>query len=185
MAAVIAAFHRIRKEKEFRVHPFHQTLTDEELRARYRFGRAGIDFLCQLLGDGIRRATARNCSLSVEEQICITLRYLASGAFMQVVGDTFGRDKATVCRVVHCVTDVIISKSDEFVRWPNQAELAKSKEEFKAIAGFPCVVGLVDGTHVRVIKPSHDQERGFMNRKGFPSINTMAVCDDKGTETTT
>ncbi|XP_052761808.1 putative nuclease HARBI1 [Mya arenaria] len=67
-----------------------------------------------------------------------------------------------------------------FIRWPDQAEQDRTKAAFRDVAGFPCVIGLIDGTHVRVMKPSNEQERGFINRKGFPSINVMAVCDEKG-----
>ncbi|XP_052761807.1 putative nuclease HARBI1 [Mya arenaria] len=178
MAAVVAALNRVRKEKNIRAHNLHLSFT--ELRERYRFGMDGIRFLCELLGEDICRTTSRNCSLSVEEQVCITLRYLASGAFMQVVGDTFGRDKATVSRVIHCVADLIAGKSEIFIRWPDQAEQDRTKAAFRDVAGFPCVIGLIDGTHVRVMKPSKEQERGFINRKGFPSINVMAVCDETG-----
>ncbi|XP_052809183.1 putative nuclease HARBI1 [Mya arenaria] len=90
------------------------------------------------------------------------------------------RDKATVCRVIHCVADLIASKSDMFIRWPDQAEQDRTKAAFRDVAGFPCVIGLIDGTHVRVMKPSKEQERRFINRKGFPSINMMAVCDETG-----
>ncbi|XP_052761989.1 uncharacterized protein LOC128204627 [Mya arenaria] len=110
--------------------------------------------------------------MSVEEQVCITLRYLASCAFMQVVDDTFGRDKATVCRVIHCGADLIASKSEMLIRLPDQAEQDRTKAAFRDVAGFPCVIGLIDGTHVRVIKPSKEQERGFINRK-FMSINAI------------
>ncbi|XP_052799495.1 putative nuclease HARBI1 [Mya arenaria] len=57
--------------------------------------------------------------------------------------------------------------------------MRRVKSEFSNIAGFPGVIGCVDGSLVRLIKPSPDQERGFINRKGFPSINVMAVCDAK------
>lgn len=42
------------------------------------------------------------------------------------------------------------------------------------IAGFPGVVGVIDGTHVRIIAPSED-EAVFVNRKNFHSINVQIV----------
>lgn len=42
------------------------------------------------------------------------------------------------------------------------------------IAGFPGVVDVIDGTHVRIIAPSED-EAVFMNRKRFHSINVQIV----------
>ncbi|XP_048039240.1 putative nuclease HARBI1 [Megalobrama amblycephala] len=45
-----------------------------------------------------------------------------------------------------------------------------------AIAGLPGVVGVIDGTHVRIIAPSED-EHAYVNRKKIHSINTQIVFD--------
>jgi len=64
--------------------------TDEELRERYRFGRESIMFLSDLVRNDLERETRRNHALTVEQQVMITLRFLASGSFLQVIGDTLG-----------------------------------------------------------------------------------------------
>ena len=46
------------------------------------------------------------------------------------------------------------------------------------IAGFPCVIGCVDGTHIRLQAPSQN-EPNYVNRKKFHSINVQVICDDK------
>ncbi|CAC5361720.1 HARBI1 [Mytilus coruscus] len=104
MAALdLALFHVPvqRKERTFRSkEELTLDYTDTELRARYRFGREGILFLSNLVRDKLTRQTNRNLALSVEQQIMVTLRFLASGSFLQVIGDTLGLDKSTVSRVV-------------------------------------------------------------------------------------
>ncbi|XP_052799504.1 putative nuclease HARBI1 [Mya arenaria] len=177
LAAVIGCLVNIpRKNREFRVINLNESLNDEELRRRFRFGRIGIVYLADLLREDLARETDRSCSLSVEEQVCIALRYYASGSFMQVVGDTHGRHKSTVCRVVDKVTKEIVKRYKQYIKWPvDEATMRRVKSEFSNIAGFPGVIGCVDGSLVRLIKPSPDQERGFINRKGFPSINVMAL----------
>ncbi|XP_048879280.1 putative nuclease HARBI1 [Brienomyrus brachyistius] len=42
------------------------------------------------------------------------------------------------------------------------------------IAGFPGVVGVIDGTHICIITPSENEDV-FVNRKRFHSINTQLV----------
>ncbi|XP_052818457.1 putative nuclease HARBI1 [Mya arenaria] len=182
MAAIIGCLVNIpRKNREFRVINLNENLNDEELRRKFRFGRRGIEYLADLLREDLARETDRSCSLSVEEQVCIALRYYASGSCMQVVGDTHGRHKSIVCRVVDKVTKEIVKRHKQYIKWPvDEATKRRVKSDFSNIAGFPGVIGCVDGSHVRLIKPSPDQERGFINRKGFPSINVMAVCDAKG-----
>ena len=45
-----------------------------------------------------------------------------------------------------------------------------------AIAGMPGVVGVIDGTHIKIIAPSNDKD-AFVNRKKVHSINTQIVFD--------
>ena len=46
-------------------------------------------FLSDLVRNDPERETRRNHALTVEQQVMITLRFLASGSFLQVIGDTF------------------------------------------------------------------------------------------------
>ena len=79
--------------------------SEEELRSRYRFGREGINFIVELLSQEIAPSTKRSHSLSVTEQVLATFRLLASGSFLEVIGDTFlSYNKSTVCRFVRRVT---------------------------------------------------------------------------------
>jgi len=74
-----------RKERVYRHqnNPF-DSLTDGELYGRYRFDRVGIDYLEELIGDNISRATKRSNALTERQQICTALRFFASGSFQEV-----------------------------------------------------------------------------------------------------
>lgn len=50
--------------------------------------------------------------------------------------------------------------------------------DFFNIAGFPNVIGAIDGTHIGIQAPS-THEPLFVNRKGYHSINVQAICDAK------
>ena len=158
-----------------------QYYTDSELRERYRFGRQAIAFIVTLVKDEISPPTKRSCSVPATKQVLITLRFLATGSFLQVIGDTFaGLDKSTVSRVVRRVTMAIARRLDEFVKFPQtREEKDEIKQGFYDIGGFPCVIGCVDGTHVRIISPA-ESEWDFVNRKGYHSINVQGICDQKG-----
>lgn len=43
--------------------------------------------------------------------------------------------------------------------------------------GFPCVVGLIDGTHISIRAPMEEPE-AYINRKKFHSINVQIICDE-------
>ena len=55
-----------RKEKVYRVTVCHLTnLTDDELRARYRFGQDSINFIANLLREDLVRTTNKATGLTV------------------------------------------------------------------------------------------------------------------------
>ncbi|XP_046575474.1 putative nuclease HARBI1 [Haliotis rubra] len=112
-------------------------------------------------------------------QVLVTLRFLASVSFLQVVGDTVGLDKSTFSRTVDRVCDALVRKWHQFIKWPSVQEKDKIKKGVFEIGGFPNVIGCIDGTHVRIQAPTQD-EPAYVNRKGWHSINVQAVCDDKG-----
>ena len=45
-------------------------------------------------------------------------------------------------------------------------------EKFYLMAGFPGVLGCIDGTHVKIIAPT-DLEGMYVNRKNYHSINVQ------------
>ena len=116
----------------------------------------------------------------VEQQIMIALRFYGSGAQLQVVGDTLGFDKSTISRVVDSVTDALVARKDQHIKWPMEIHrLNTIKEGFYKKAHFPNVIGCVAGTHVRIQGPTED-EPSYVNRKGYHSINVQGICDDNG-----
>ena len=174
-----------RKERVYRreIDPF-ECYSERELRSRYRFGREGLEFIVDLLADEISPSTRRSHSLSAEEQVLITLRFLASGSFLEVIGDTFGSyDKSTVSRVVRRVTQALAAKVNDFIKFPaTRAERDEIKQGMFKVGGFPCTIGCIDGTHVRIKSPSQN-ESDCVNRKGFHSINVQAICNHEGKTT--
>ena len=155
--------------------------SDEELRRRYCFGRQTIRYITRLAEDEIRPATNRTHPVSATKQVLITLRYLASGSFQQVTGDTIaGLDKSTVSRIIRRVTVALSRRINQFIKFPEtQEERDVIKQGLYDIANFPCAIGIVDGSHIRIQSPT-DNEWDFVNRKRYHSINVQGICDHKG-----
>lgn len=170
-----------RRERRYRPRGLNIVgLHDSELRARYRFGRNSINYITNLLHEDLVRDTYRGHALEPKQQVLIALRFFATGSFLQVIGDTFGVDKSTVSRVVRDVSLALNRMQHRFIKWPSNEEVNLIKNNFFLQAGFPCVIGCVDCTHVRIQAP-HENENNYVNRKRYHSINVQGICDHEGT----
>lgn len=66
----------------------------------------------------------------------------------------------------------------KYVNLPCGIEVDVVEAGFFKVAGFPGVVGAVDGTLIAIPRP-HDFE-GWYCRKGFTAVNVQAVVDHLG-----
>ena len=156
-----------------------EIFSDSHLRDRYRFSRAGILYITNLIAPEIEHATRRNCALLPYQQVLIALQYYATGTFHYVVGDPLQVSQSTACRVIRRVTNALSGKINDFVKFPNNNNSVKVKDGFYRLRGFLGVIGCVDGTHIWIIGP-HEHEADYVNRKGYHSINVQVICDHKG-----
>ncbi|XP_060588934.1 putative nuclease HARBI1 [Ruditapes philippinarum] len=155
------------------------TMPNLEVLNRYRLDKGGIRYLEQLLYNKIQPLARRNNSLSVRDKILVTLRYLATGPIQLNDADIHGVSQPTVSRVVTEVVSALSSPDivGQFIKFPcTREELIKNQQEFYGIAKFPKVVGVIDGTHIRIQAPANNEEL-YVNRKGFHSLNVQLAFD--------
>ncbi|XP_062602285.1 putative nuclease HARBI1 [Saccostrea cucullata] len=150
--------------------------TEEELFERYRFRRPTIIFIHNLVNGIVEHHTKRSLALPGILQLLIFLRFVATGAFHQVVGDTVHVSKSTAGRCIRRVASALLSIAAAFISFPTGQDATNVKRKFHAIAGFPGVLGCVDGTFIRIQTPT-ENEPDYINRKGYHSLNVMMTCD--------
>ena len=69
-------------------------------------------------------------------------RFFPTGAFYHAVGDMHGPSKATVCRVVRKVANLINQQLRGAIKWPTtHLEHANESRGFYDMAGVPDVIG--------------------------------------------
>ena len=117
--------------------------------------------------------------MPAKNQLLITLRYYATGSFQLTDGDIFGVDQSTVNRIVHKISRAIAKLSSSFICFPTEREQEIQKVQFYDIARFPGIIGLIDGTHIRIEKPSTTHSELYRNRKSYFSINTQVMMDSQ------
>lgn len=154
-------------------------LTDAEFRNRFRLHRDDFLRLHDILFLRLMPQSARQNSVTVTDQLLITLRFYATGNFQTTNGDLFGRHQSTVSRIVRRVTNVICSGlKREFISIPNgQREMNQLKEGFRNIVNpaIPDVWGAIDCTHVKITSPGGPDAELYRNRKSYFSINVQTV----------
>ncbi|GFX47478.1 putative nuclease HARBI1 [Trichonephila clavipes] len=87
------------------------------------------------------------------------------------IADLFDVSQPTVCRVVHRVSEAIASLLPDFIHLP------VNREECKRIAGFPKVIGALDGTFVRIVSPGGEDAERFRCRKNYFALNVQTIVD--------
>ena len=149
------------------------------LMKRYRLNREGIKLVVELVRDAITSPTNRNNPISPEIKCLATLRYLATGKMQLCNADDLGISQPSVSRAINQTINALSRPHiiQQFIRFPLDIQhLHRIKANFMAIAGNPGVVGAIDGTHIKIIAPSKDEDM-FVNRKKVHSINTQVVFD--------
>ena len=142
MAEVVAANRvlerSLRRQCVFidRLNPLEILRSEENVKARYRFQRATIYSILRLIFDDIVRPTRRSMALPPLVVLCAALRFYASGSFYMVLGDCMFICPASLCRCVETVTEALIKKSSQFIKWPTTNDALESlKQRFYDIAG--------------------------------------------------
>ncbi|XP_063734541.1 putative nuclease HARBI1 [Eleginops maclovinus] len=167
----------LRRARVFRDRQNPLAYPDDVLHERYRFSAEGIRYLCQLLEADVSNVTRRSQALTIEQMLCLSLRYFASGQYMYSIGDAENLSKNTVCRVIRKVVLALTKLVDAFVVFPGHLPARQIKEGFYAIAGFPRVIGAIDCMHIPISAPLGEHERDFVNRKSKHTINVQMTCD--------
>lgn len=87
--------------------------------------------------------------------------------------------QSAVCNTITRVTKALLKHRGVFIRFPqSDHDLVRVKQGFYEMRGVPNVIGLVDGTHVPIRRPTRGPEEPlYVCRKGGHSINVQIICD--------
>lgn len=95
----------------------------------------------------------RNHAIPPLHRLLITLRFFATGDMAMSSGDFVGVSPAAAAYIISDVTLAIVSLRRIYIKMPTQAEQAAVISKFYGMARFPRVIGVVDGTHIRIRSP--------------------------------
>ena len=140
-----------------------------------------LEHLLKMVGPVIQKEdTTFRKSISAEQRLVITLRFLATGVAQQSLSFEYRVGKSTVCNIISETSKAIYEcLKEEYLKAPSKKEewLSISKD-FEDIWNLPHCLGAMDGKHVRLQCPKLSGSN-YYNYKGFYSIVLLAICDAK------
>ena len=80
----------------------------------------------------IELSLPRKGSLTPVLQVCLALRFCATGSFQSVVGELIGVDQSTVYRTITRVTDALMLHVRDWTKMPTQAKANRQEQMFYA-----------------------------------------------------
>ncbi|XP_049308863.1 putative nuclease HARBI1 isoform X2 [Bactrocera dorsalis] len=154
-------------------------MNDGLFKKNFRLNKDAFKYVLDAFAEETTASTLS--SLSPLNIVVSALRFFAEGSYQHGVGadHNVGMAQSTVSKWLSNFLEIMQQKlCPQWIKY-EQSEIEKqeAKQNFFTKAGFPGVIMCVDGTHIKLIKPSNEPFL-YYNRKGFYSINAM-VCDHK------
>lgn len=106
------------------------------------------------------------------------MRFYATGATSQVIGDTHGISKSSVVNIIHEVSYLICLRlKNRFIRMPTtEMGILRLKAQYYQLANFPLCIACTDGTQIECQSFGGSEAETYRNRKDYFSINTQVTC---------
>lgn len=143
-----------------------------------RIDKLTLDYIVAKVKPPLEKFSRFRATISVEEKVIITLRFLATGETFESLQFQFLVAANTISGIVKNTCKAIIR-----ILGPIHLRTPSTEEEWTRIAkGFgdrwnhPNCIGCLDGKHVAIKRPP-DAGSAYFNYKHFHSIVLMAICD--------
>ncbi|CAK1592720.1 unnamed protein product [Parnassius mnemosyne] len=126
-----------------------------------------------------KKTTNYRCTITAEERLTVTLRFLITGCSFKNLSFNFRMGISTVHSIIHETIRVICDVLMPIVmQMPDEEMWEKVSRDFFNIWNFPNCLGAIDGKHVNIQAPDNSGSL-YNNYKNFFSTVLLAVVDAK------
>lgn len=154
-------------------------LPESAFRENFRMTRGTFRYILNVCESMRRLDTNMRKAIPLHKRVAIAIYRLATSAEERTVANVFGVSRSSVNLIVKEFCEVVVRLLEpRYVRMPKAHELAEHLRQFEAVAGFPQVVGALDGCHIEVCPPS-EHAVDYHNYKGWYSTILLAVADHR------
>lgn len=115
--------------------------------------------------------------LSVEKQVAIALRRLASGESQVSVGASFGVGQSTVSQVTWRFIEALEERATHHLNWPDCNRMQEIKFGFEASYGLPNCCGALDATHIMMTLPAVETSYDWCDQEKNYSMLFQGIVD--------
>ncbi|KAJ3669911.1 hypothetical protein LUZ60_010235 [Juncus effusus] len=156
---------------------------DEAFRFFFRVSKRTFEYICSLVReDLISRPPSGLINiegrlLSVEKQVAIAMRRLASGDSQVSVGAAFGVGQSTVSQVTWRFIESMEDRSKHHLKWPDPSELEQIKSQFESKFGIPNCCGAIDTTHIIMTLPAVESSEDWFDTERNYSMFLQGIVD--------
>ncbi|XP_057508400.1 protein ANTAGONIST OF LIKE HETEROCHROMATIN PROTEIN 1-like [Actinidia eriantha] len=162
-------------------------ISDEEEGFKYffRVSKKTFDYICSLVRlDLVSRPPSGLINiegrlLSVEKQVAIALRRLASGESQVSVGASFGVGQSTVSQVTWRFIEALEERAKHHLKWPDSNKMQEIKSKFEASFGLPNCCGAIDATHIVMTLPAVETSDDWCDQEKNYSMFLQVIVDDE------
>ncbi|XP_039313249.1 putative nuclease HARBI1 [Solenopsis invicta] len=113
--------------------------------------------------------------ISAKLSFLLFLWFMSNTEPLRTISDRFDISISSVFRILRRVQNWLLTKMNDTIRWPQEDYIAV-REGFRVKKGINNVIGAIDGTAIRIEKPSIN-EKDYSNRKKYFSITLQGVVD--------
>jgi len=156
-------------------------MSDHTFKSHFRMEKSTFSLITNTLKPHLfEDLQHRGGPIPIEKICAISIWKLASGQSYRTVAALFSVGRTTAWRCVHIFCNLVKTNlTPTCIRWPlTLEEWTATKNRFKTKkAQFTDCVGAIDGCHIPIRGPPGDPLNSYINKKGWHSINVMAVCD--------
>ncbi|KAJ8626988.1 hypothetical protein MRB53_020295 [Persea americana] len=158
---------------------------EEVFKHFFRVSKKTFDYICSLVRqDLVSRPPSGLINiegrlLSVEKQVAIALRRLASGESQVSVGCSFGVGQSTVSQVTWRFIESMEERAKHHLKWPEASKVEEIKEKFETAFGLPCCCGAIDATHIIMTLPAVETSDDWCDKERNYSMFLQGIVDNE------
>ncbi|KAK6141361.1 hypothetical protein DH2020_024911 [Rehmannia glutinosa] len=156
---------------------------EEGFKHFFRISKRTFEYICSLVReDLISRPPSGLINiegrlLSVEKQVAIALRRLASGESQVSVGASFGVGQSTVSQVTWRFIEAMEERARRHLKWPDSTQIERIKSGFESSSGLPNCCGAIDATHIVMTLPAVQTSDDWCDQENNYSMFVQGVVD--------